>query len=318
MNNSKNFAILVDGENAGPKQFSGILREVQKQGTIAIKRVYADWTNPSRAPWKEVLHKFSARPIQQFNYGKEAADHTLIMDAVEVLIRAPEINAVCIVSSDNGFQFLAQRIREMGKYVMGVGRRESPARNLISACHDYVYFDNLDLPESGGDQSTAMEENITPDMLLKRAYLACSDGDGSVYLGDLGASLKKIDPAFDPRSYGFETLKRLVKGHSELFQIASETNDRCFIRLIESSAENTIYEMNGRLKRWIGNYGFIEAEDGEDYFFYKSNVVAEQRDMRFKSGQRFRFTVSKAPDPDAEPDTAARNGKAGRVVVIDG
>lgn len=318
MYSCKNFAILVDGENAGPKQFSGILREVQKQGTIAIKRVYADWTNPARAPWKEVLHKFGARPIQQFNYGKDAADHTLIMDAVEILVRAPEINAVCIASSDNGFQFVAQRIREMGKYVMGVGRRENPARNLISACHDYVYFDNLELPESSCDQSTTMEENVTPDLLLKKAYLACSDGDEPVYLGDLGVSLKKTDPAFDPRSYGFATLKRLVKGHSEVFQIATETNDRCFIRLVESPTENSTYEMNGKLKRWIGSYGFIEAEDGEDYFFYKSNVVAEQRDMRFKLGQYFRFTVSKAPDPEAEADTAARNGRAGRVMAIDG
>lgn len=318
MYNAKNFAILIDGENASPREFSGILREVQKHGTIALKRVYADWTNPARASWKETLHTNGARPIQQFNYGKDAADHALIMDAVEILAKAPEINSICIASSDNGFQFLAQRVREMGKYVMGVGRRQSPARDLIAACHNYVYFDNL--------QTTApifttldpeLHDVVPPDHLLKRAYHQCNDGDGPVYLGDLGKALKDIDPAFDPRSYGFDTLKRLIKGHPELFAIVEETNDRCFVRLTDFRLETTKVELYGRLKRWIANYGFIEGDDGSDYFFYKSNLEPDQRDRRFKPGQRFKFTVSKAPDLDAEEGSPAKNGKAGRVIAID-
>ena len=297
MNNSKNFAVLVDGENASHKEFPGILREVQKYGAIAVKRVYADWTNPARASWKEVLHSNGARPIQQFNYGKDAADHALIMDAIEILAKASEISGVCIVSSDNGFQFLAQRIREMGKYVMGIGRREPPAKELIAACHNYVYFDNLSIKDDTKREfSRGAEEIDAPDQLLINAYQSCSDGDGMIYLGDLGKALKDIDPAFDPRTYGFSSLKKLVKGHPEIFVIAEETNDRCFIRLTDILQEKTDVEMRGHLKRWITNYGFIEGEDGEDYFFYKSNVDLNQRDLRFKPGQQFLFTVSKAPD----------------------
>ena len=92
----KNFAVLIDGENCSPKQFSGILKEVQRLGSIAVKRVYADWTNPARSSWKEMLQINGARPIQQFDYGKDAADHALIMDAVEILTKTPEINALCI------------------------------------------------------------------------------------------------------------------------------------------------------------------------------------------------------------------------------
>lgn len=316
MHNGKNFAVLVDGENSGPKEFAGILREVQKYGTTAVKRVYADWTNPARSAWKDVLHSNGARPIQQFNYGKDAADHALIMDAIEILTKAPEINAVCIASSDNGFQFLAQRIREMGKYVMGVGRRHPPAKELIAACHNYVYFDNLPTSDSSSGKAANDEhEVVSPDELLREAYLSLCEDDEPIYLGELGTALKNKDSAFDPRTYGFQTLKQMVKGHPELFKIEEETRDRCFVRLIRHTPK-TSQEVKGCLKRWIGTYGFIEGEDGFDYFFYKSNVVPEQRELRFKKGQLFRFTVSKAPDPMAEEESHERNGRAAQVVAV--
>ncbi|WP_263080676.1 NYN domain-containing protein [Endozoicomonas sp. Mp262] len=235
MLNNKNFAVLVDGENCGPKQFSGILREVQRLGVIAVKRVYADWTNPVRSSWKEVLHANGARPVQQFDYGHDAADHALIMDAIEILMRSPEINAVCIASSDNGFQFLAQRIREMGKYVLGIGRREPPAKHLIAACHSYVYYDNL--PDASNSESKAdtlpeYDSSVfSLEQLFFKAFSNCSEADDEIYLGDLGKSLKDIDPAFDPRSYGSQTLKKLIKNHPELVAITEETNDRCFVKL---------------------------------------------------------------------------------------
>jgi len=134
------FAVLVDGENASPKDFPGIIREVEKQGDVAIQRVYADWTQPAHSNWKEILHSTGARPVHQFNYGKDAADHALIMDAIELTMNTPRIDAVCIVSSDGGYHTLALRIREKGLYVMGIGKRNTPER-LRRACHHFVYSD---------------------------------------------------------------------------------------------------------------------------------------------------------------------------------
>ncbi|USE38690.1 MULTISPECIES: NYN domain-containing protein [Endozoicomonas] len=314
MINQKNFAVLIDGENCSPKQFSGILKEVQRLGSIAVKRVYADWTNPARSSWKEILHLNGARPIQQFDYGKDAADHALIMDAVEILTKTPEINAVCIASSDNGFQFLAQRIREMGKYVLGVGRREPPAKNLIAACHSYVYYDNLPDANNENDFETTKSDMPLEELLVK-AYNSFSSNDEQIYLGDLGKSLKDFDPAFDPRSYGFASLKKLVKNHPEIISITEETSDRCFITLAQKAEIVTENTLNGTMKRWCGNFGFIEGDDGHDYYFCKTNVTKEQRDDRFKVGQRFTFTVSKKPDPEAE-DNATRNGKVALVMAV--
>ncbi|WP_263080677.1 hypothetical protein [Endozoicomonas sp. Mp262] len=74
-------------------------------------------------------------------------------------------------------------------------------------------------------------------------------------------------------------------------------------------------QLSGRLKRWCGTYGFIEAKDGFDYFFCKSNIATHQRELHFRPGQGLVFTVNKVPDPGAE-DSAARYGKAGVVTAV--
>ncbi len=71
------------------------------------------------------------------------------------------------------------------------------------------------------------------------------------------------------------------------------------------------------MRRWIGSYGFITGDDGQDYFFCKSNIVPEQREMRLRNDQPFRFTVSKEPDPDAEEGTTERNGRAAKVIALE-
>lgn len=113
MNNKYTFAVFVDAENVSHKQYQDILTEVEKYGSVAIKWVYADWSNQHQKTWREILHQTASRPIQQFNHGKDSADHALIMDAIELTSNSSRINAICIVSSDGGYYSLAQRIREV-------------------------------------------------------------------------------------------------------------------------------------------------------------------------------------------------------------
>ena len=307
---SKTFAVLVDGENISPKDFKGVVREVEKNGDVAIQRVYADWTQPHRAGWKEILHETGARPVHQFNYGKDAADHALIMDAIELTISNPRIDAVCIVSSDGGFHTLAQRVREKGLYVMGIGKRNTPTR-LRRACHHFVYTDLLEKDEH---EPVVAEEQSLEELLI-RAYRA-TDSDGeAVYLGQLGTQLKKLDPAFDPRSYSFPSLKALIKANAHLFEMESETHDRCFISLKHGAVpEETNQVTEGVVRRWLGHYGFIDAAHGS-YYFAKVNVIQEQRDRRLKSGDKVRFVVAKHPEPAAE-HSSDQNGKAKEIEVI--
>jgi len=278
---------------------------------VAIQRVYADWTQPSLSGWKEVLHSTGARPVHQFNYGKDAADHALIMDAIELIMSTPKIDAVCIVSSDGGYHTLALRIREKGLYVMGIGKRNTPER-LRRACHHFVYSDLLDF---ASDDTEEIREDLDLDRILLKAFNEAQQDNEAVYLGLLGTQIKRIDPAFDPRSYSFKTLKELIQASSHLFNVDSSNKSQYFVSLKPNVADSKYYpEEEGVVYRWLNVYGFINNDSGS-YFFNKINVVKEQRDMPFKKGDRVRFKVIKKPDPAGET-SAEKNGKAIDVELI--
>jgi hypothetical protein len=272
--NNLNFAVLVDGENASHTDYPLILEEVEKYGLVAIKWVYADWTSTRQSGWKDVLHNTATSPKQQFHYGKDAADHALVMDAIELINKNTRINAVCIVSSDGGFYSLAQRIREHGLHVMAIGQEKTPDR-FRKACHNFVYTKNLSSLESTSEQ----EEGI--DSLLIAAYKKCAQKNEPVYLGDMGTMLKTLDSSFDPRTYQFISLKKLIKDKDNIFTIVDEQIDRCFIKLKKKEITSGHKLLKGKIRMLEGlnQYGFIETSHG-DFHFSSEELLIDKKHVK--------------------------------------
>ncbi len=310
MNGDLIFAVLVDGENISSALLGNIVSEVERSGVAAVRKVYGDWTQPSMSSWKDELQKYSFRPEQQFHYGKDAADHALIMDAVELISTNNRINAVCVASSDGGFYSLAQRVRERGLYMMGVGRRNTPER-FIKACLDFVYVDNLETAEPVFESKTPDVDGLEP--LLVKAYLDCAAVSEPVHLGSYGKRLKSIDPAFDPRTFGHSTLKKMIKSYSDIFSFESEEIDQCYIRIVNKFVAPS-GKLKGSVKRWLGKYGFIES-GLDNWIFYPGNIQEGQRDIKIRAGMPVEFVSVKSPNPDGA-DSVERNGKAGDVYFL--
>src|SRR5688500_20293457 len=78
-----------------------MLAELSKYGTVNIRRAYGDWASSRLKGWKDKLHDFAIRPIQQFSYssGKNATDIALVIDAMEWLY-TQKLDAVCIRSEE--------------------------------------------------------------------------------------------------------------------------------------------------------------------------------------------------------------------------
>jgi len=138
------FAFLVDGDNAQATLLQAMLDEVSKHGRILIRRIYGDWNNPQMVGWRETLQKYGIKPIQQFpnRKGKNATDVALVIDAMDML-HAEDVNAFCIVASDSDYTSLAIRLREPGRFVMGMGRANTPEA-FRNACDLFVYTENLE------------------------------------------------------------------------------------------------------------------------------------------------------------------------------
>ncbi|MBM7831966.1 hypothetical protein JOE59_002671 [Agromyces cerinus] len=220
-------AVLVDADNVPPSKIGAVLTEVARFGTASVKRVYGDWTKPNLSSWKQVASEHVIQPMQQFanTVGKNATDSALIIDAMDLLYTR-RFHGFCIVSSDSDFTRLASRIREEGVTVYGFGERKTPEA-FRNACDQFTYLDVLDEPAA---ESTPAALQPVPSPKLRgdtklvaalRAGVATASGeDGWANLGAVGQLIRKQQPDFDSRNWGYEKLSDLVRA-TELFVVAT-------------------------------------------------------------------------------------------------
>jgi len=226
----KRIALLIDGDNAQPSLTGKILTEAGKYGLVTIRRIYGDWTTVNMQGWKHTLNENAIQPIQQFRYtvGKNATDSAMIIDAMDIL-HGHIVDGFCIVSSDSDYTRLATRIREMGFFVVGIGKRRTP-KAFINACNVFIYTENLVALETpsrekrvqkkpGEKESEEAPKKFDPVPLLKGAFDMAVQEDGWSNLGTIGFYLRQLDPGFDPRTYGFKQLSQLIKAYPNLFEL---------------------------------------------------------------------------------------------------
>lgn len=247
-----NIAVLIDGDNAQAKLIKEFIEEVSKYGKVTIRRIYGDWTNQHMNSWKDILNQHSFSPIQKFAYtsGKNSTDSSLIIDAMDIL-HSKSVEGFCIVSSDSDYTGLAKRIREEGLFVMGIGRKTTPIA-FVNSCEIFTYSENLlveTAPMKAKEKKAtsiakkvskktdkATEKSIDKVVettnsfqkidikLIDKAFDISANDDEGAYISKIGLSLRKIDPSFDPRTYGFKTLTQLFSNIDKYIIIKNEVN----------------------------------------------------------------------------------------------
>ncbi|WP_299307213.1 NYN domain-containing protein [uncultured Croceicoccus sp.] len=246
-------ALLIDAENVPHGKIAEMLAELSKYGTANIRHAYGDWTSANLKNWKEKLHDFAIRPVQQFSYstGKNATDIALVIDAMELLY-TQNLDAFCIVSSDADFTPLVMQLRANGHEVYGFGERKTPSP-FVNACTAFLYLDTLDeplvpaapltpaimpktavKPEGNGTASSdtksagrALSQDTKLVTILRGAVEAAAREDGWSYMSAAGAAVKRQAP-IDPRNYGVRNFTALFEA-TGLFHIHRTENGQCFV-----------------------------------------------------------------------------------------
>ena len=246
--NKSKIAILIDGDNAQPSLIEKMLSEVAKYGLVTIRRIYGDWTKPKLSGWKDTLNLNAIQPIQQFRYtiGKNATDSAMIIDAMDIL-HEKSVDGFCLVSSDSDYTRLATRIRETGIFVMGIGEKKTP-KAFVNGCNVFVYTENLTPKEKEVKSKSKIGKTVEkkktnkksdesePIPILKKAFEMAVREDGWANLAEMGTQLRKLDPGFDPRTFGYKQLSQLIKAHPEIFEIRTQNKSGIsapFIRIKE-------------------------------------------------------------------------------------
>src|SRR6478609_4817835 len=115
-------------------------------GTLVLTKAYADWSSAVNAEYRGQLVGRAVDLVQLFPaaaYAKNGADIRLAVDAVAGLVRLPELTHVVIVAGDSDYIPLAQRVKRLGRYVIGIGVAGSTAKSLAAACDEIVSYDDL-------------------------------------------------------------------------------------------------------------------------------------------------------------------------------
>jgi len=233
-------AVLIDADNVKVviNLIDELFAEIAKFGTASIRRIYGDWTNDDLKKWKAVLPKHAIQPIQQFanTKGKNATDSALIIDAMDLLYKAP-LDGICIVSSDSDFTRLAVRFRESGMLVYGFGEEKTPEA-FRAACDQFIFIeilssnneegteasdkpgqssnsatngDSLSLKHSGSKKSgKELAQDAKLVSLIRSAIEALSDDDGFAHMGEIKKHIVKNFSAFDSRNYGYSKFSDLI------------------------------------------------------------------------------------------------------------
>lgn len=248
-----NIAILIDGDNAQAKLLKEVIEEVSKYGKATIRRIYGDWTSNSMNSWKDSLNLHSISPIQKFAYtkGKNSTDSSMIIDAMDIL-HGKNIDGFCIVSSDSDYTGLAKRIREAGLFVMGIGVKQTPEA-FVKSCEIFTFTENLipqksdvTINESFISKPTERSEliktrkgkkskiepmkstettsllTIEDEKTINKAFEISVNVDDTAFISKIGGNIRKIDPSFDPRTYGFSSLSKLFENLPQFEVIKNE------------------------------------------------------------------------------------------------
>src|SRR5437868_9341215 len=210
-----NAALLIDFDNVT----MGIRSELQTElknllssdivkGKVSVQRAYADWR---RYPQYMVpLAESSIDTIQATAYGsskKNATDIRLSVDAMELVFTRPEIGTYILLSGDSDFASLVTKLKEYGKYVIGVGIRESSSDLLVMNCDEYYSYNALAGLVKSGDEEVVKYD---PWELVSEAIKRMSQ-NGDVMRSDrLKQVMQQIDSSFDEKNLGMSKFSRFV------------------------------------------------------------------------------------------------------------
>src|SRR5262249_14675932 len=75
--------------------------------------------------------------------GKNSADIRMVVDALDLCYTKAHVDTFVIVSGDSDFSPLVSKLRENNKTVIGLGVKKSTSDLLVSACDEFIYYDDL-------------------------------------------------------------------------------------------------------------------------------------------------------------------------------
>lgn len=225
-------AVLADCDNTKPEILEFALRVVAQFGRVVLRRGYGNHATLANK-WQEALVRLAFTPCLQYQYasGKNTADIALALDAMEAMFDH-RADSYCLVTSDSDFAYLCRKLRERGATVYIVGEAKTPDA-LRNASDQFFEWSPEEDSAHGAANEAAVATSKTkqgkvkdspakaakrrPKFIIDAVSLLTSDtAEGQVGLSPLGQYLKRTDPGFSPKTFGYSGLLDMLKTYDLL------------------------------------------------------------------------------------------------------
>jgi uncharacterized LabA/DUF88 family protein len=262
---NKSMAVFCDFENValGVREakydrfdIGKVLERLLLKGSIVVKKAYCDWDRYKE--FKAPMHGASFELIEIPHLrqsGKNSADIRMVVDALDLCYTKSHVDTFVIVSGDSDFSPLVSKLRENDKTVIGVGVKKSTSDLLVSACDEFIYYDDLvreqkaRKPAAGSAPSrprkpdgkkpekaaatpaTAADEDKVQealDLVLDTIdALVDERGDDEMIWGSMvKQTLKRRKPGFNESYYGFRSFNQLLEEAQARHLVSLERDEK--------------------------------------------------------------------------------------------
>ncbi|MSO20967.1 MAG: NYN domain-containing protein [Acidobacteria bacterium] len=214
---------------------SPVLEALKERGEILTKIAYGDWTRHGQM--SRSLSQHGVQMVQRHpgpRGDKNGADINLSLDALEMALTKPHIDAFAIVSGDSDFISLVEKLKQYNKTVYVVGGKAFTSTILQRNCREFISYESLlgtPTPSASTQRPTRqMQSPRAPQQspqqsprssaalplshvasLLYRTLEVIARREVTPQLGLLKSTMMQLDSTFTERDYGASSFRQFME-----------------------------------------------------------------------------------------------------------
>jgi len=217
---------------------TAIMEFVASFGEISVAQAYADWTIFSN--YKEDFLNYSIDLIQMFprgSHSKNGADIRMSLDILDDANNFPHLSHFVIVGGDSDYIAVAQKLKQRGKYIIGIGIESTTNDYFAKSCSEFKFYRTI-LAKSSDQESDKILEQLKSKspatatkksrQLLRSAIrrLLNQYNTDFVYKAQVKPMMRRLDPKFDEGNFGFRSFTEFIKANKNMLIIKDGENDQ--------------------------------------------------------------------------------------------
>lgn len=196
-----------------------VLEALKERGEVVTKIAYGNWKRAGELT--RTLTQNAVLMVQRDltpRGDKNGADINLALDALEMAINHPHINAFVVVGGDSDFIALVEKLKQYNKAVFVVGGRSFTSSVLQRNCREFLAYENLveatSTPAARRDENVRRREIFPLQRavpLVYRGLKVLADREVQAQLGLLKSTLIQLDSTFNERDFGSSSFRGFIQ-----------------------------------------------------------------------------------------------------------